>query len=78
MEPRIIIKKNLPPDNPPHKDNDPILIHRDSDLGWIVEKVNDGEYEVQELPFDEKFNQPNIELAKEISNGQEIWICPSN
>jgi len=74
----IIIKQQLPEDNPPHDENSPILIHRDHDLGWIVEKVNDGEYEVQEFPEKKKFKEPNIQLAKDISNGQEIWICPSN
>jgi len=75
---KIIIKQKLPPDNPPYKDNSPILIHRDFDLGWIVEKVFDGEYEVQEFPEEGIFKEPHIPLAQDISNGQEIWICPSN
>ena len=33
----------------PYPDDSPVLLLYDMDLGWIVEAVNDGEYEVQNL-----------------------------
>ena len=76
MKPRIIIKQNLPPDDVPHPEDSPILISYDLDMGWIVEDVNDGEYEVQNLPFGDTRNvEPDIELAMEIAGNREIWIC---
>ena len=79
MKDTIIIKQQLPMDNPPHPDDSPILIHYDCDMGWIVEKVFDGEYEIQNLPAPwEKHDTPNIELANDISDGREIWIAPKN
>lgn len=76
--PKIIIKQTLPSDNVPHPFNSPILISYDLDLGWIVEKVYEGEYEVQEFPPHEhcKNEEPNLELACNIANGREIWIYP--
>ena len=77
MKPRIIIKQSLPVDSPPHPDDSPIQIHYDLDMGWIVEDLNEGEYEVHNLPWPNcKNSEPDIKLAIEISDGREIWICP--
>lgn len=77
MKTRIIIKQDLPCDNPPHPSDSPVQIHYDYDMGWIVEDINEGEYEVQNLPYlDERNVEPDIDLALEIANGREIWICP--
>lgn len=78
---RIIIKQNLPCDNPPHPKDSPVQISYDMDLGWIVEDVYEGEYEVLEFPYRDintmgKFAEPNIDLAIQVANGREIWICP--
>ena len=62
-------------DNPPHPMSSPILISQDHDLGWIVQSVNDGEYEIAEFPSpDEKHKDIDFGLAQEISNGREIWL----
>lgn len=49
----------------PYPDDSPVLLSYDMDLGWIVEVVNDGEYEVQNLPYDldNKNSYPDFDLA---------------
>lgn len=76
MKPRVLIKLNSSLcDQPPYPENSPILISKDYDLGWIVEEVNDGEYEVQNFPFPGCKNQSiDFDLANDLSQGREIHL----
>ena len=47
----------------PYSDKSPVLLSYDMDIGWIVEAVNDGEYEIQNYDWDDKINEPDFELA---------------
>lgn len=48
----------------PYPDDSPVLLSFDIDLGWIVESVNNGEYEVQNLPLPgEKNEKPDFDFA---------------
>ena len=50
--------------------NEPIIISKDEDMGWIVESYEDGEYEVKNPPLPYQKNEGidwelAIRLAKE-------------
>ncbi len=59
----------------PYPDDSPVLLLYDIDMGWIVEAVNDGEYEVQNLPFyDEDNEEPDFELAIEEAKERGVRV----
>lgn len=61
----------------PYPENSPVLLSWDTDLGWIVETVEDGEYEVQNLPHYETEGRnlkPDFELAIEEANKRNVRV----
>lgn len=64
----------------PYSDDSPVLLSYDIDLGWIVESVNSGEYEVQNFPDPgEKNTTPDFGAAiKEAENlGVRVRYYPT-
>jgi len=71
----VKMKNKIEGDSPPYPEDSPILISKDADLGWIVEAVNGGEYEIESDHFlyakDIDFSTA-IYLAKE--RKVELWM----
>lgn len=59
---------------PPHPEDAPVLVLYDMDLGWIVEAVVDGEYEVQNMPYMEKNEEPDFSLAAEEAKKRNTFV----
>lgn len=74
-------KKNkfLPVGQEPYPDDSPILVLWDDDMGWLVEAVTDGEYEVENFPFpwlgvNEINEEPDWELAYKLAKERNVRI----
>lgn len=72
----IVMQRCLTCGNEPYSDKCPVLIIWDYDLGWIVEAVEDGEYEVQNLPYPlyTKNEEPDFELAMKIAKEKGVRV----
>lgn len=61
-------------DQPPYPEDSPVCISKDYDMGWIIEEVNEGEYEVQNLPLPGMKNDDiDWELVKELN--KPVLMC---
>lgn len=72
---KLKIKYTFPFDNPPYSKDSPVLLSYCYDMGWIVEAVNHGEYEVENLPVGEEKNEnPDFELAFQIAKERNVDV----
>ncbi len=72
---KVRIVNKFPMNDPPHPLDSPICISKDCDMGWIIEKVFDGEYEVQNLPYPgEKNMDIDWSMVEYLSNGK-VLMC---
>ena len=58
----------------PYPEYYPVIIMYDEDLGWLVEDLNNGEYEIQNFDWGEKVRDPDFNLAAELAKNRDTYI----